>query len=140
MLLSDFLRHSLGLKGTNVGCEQGVCGACTVLLDGAPARSCLTFAVQAAGADVETVEGLSADGKLAPIQEAFRSEHGLQCGFCTPGFLISANAFLDEFPEPSIDEIREHLSGNVCRCTGYQGIVAAVQKAAVLRREAAVGA
>jgi len=139
LLLSDFLRHTLGLTGTHVGCEQGVCGACTVLLDGEPARSCLTFAVQVAGSCVETVEGLAVDGRLAPIQEAFRSEHGLQCGFCTPGFLISADAFLDEHPEPSVDEIREHMSGNVCRCTGYQGIVAAVQKAAELRREAADG-
>ena len=136
MLLSDFLRQELGLTGTNVGCEQGVCGACTVLVDGAPARSCLIFAVQAAGAEIETVEGLAVGGNMAPIQEAFRSQHGLQCGFCTPGFLISANAFLDEYPDPSVEEIREHMSGNVCRCTGYQGIVAAVQEAARLRREA----
>jgi aerobic carbon-monoxide dehydrogenase small subunit len=139
MLLSDFLRYELGLTGTHVGCEQGVCGACTVIVDGSPARSCLMFAVQAAGAEIETVEGLAVDGKMAPIQEAFRSEHGLQCGFCTPGFLISANAFLDEYPNPSVEEIREHMSGNVCRCTGYQGIVAAIQKAAVLRAEAQGG-
>ena len=139
LLLSDFLRQTLGLTGTHVGCEQGVCGACTVMVDGSPVRSCLTFAVQVAGSSVETVEGLAVDGKLAPIQEAFRTEHGLQCGFCTPGFLISANAFLDEHPEPSVEEIREHMSGNVCRCTGYQGIVAAVRKAAELRREVTDG-
>jgi aerobic carbon-monoxide dehydrogenase small subunit len=135
MLLSDFLRHSLGLTGTHVGCEQGVCGACTVLVDGKPARSCLMFAVQASGGDVETVEGLAVNGKLSPVQEAYRSEHGLQCGFCTPGFLMTTKALLDENPDPSLEEIREYLSGNVCRCTGYQGIVAAVQKAAELRRE-----
>jgi aerobic-type carbon monoxide dehydrogenase small subunit (CoxS/CutS family) len=135
MLLSDFLRQALGLTGTHVGCEQGVCGACTVMINGRPARSCLTFAVQVVGANIETVEGLAIDGKLAPIQEAFRREHGLQCGFCTPGFLISANAFLDEYPDPSVDEIREHMSGNICRCTGYQGIVAAIQTAAKLRKE-----
>lgn len=134
ILLSDFLRMELGLTGTHVGCEQGVCGACTILVDGSPTRACLMFAVQAAGAEIETVEGLAVDGKMAPIQSAFRSEHGLQCGFCTPGFLISANAFLDDYPDPSVDEIREHMSGNVCRCTGYQGIVAAVQKAARMRQ------
>jgi aerobic carbon-monoxide dehydrogenase small subunit len=138
-LLSDFLRHTLGFTGTHVGCEQGVCGACTVMINGRPARSCLTFAVQVSGANIETVEGLAMDGELAPIQEAFRVEHGLQCGFCTPGFLMSANAFLDEFPDPTVEEIREHMSGNVCRCTGYQGIVAAIQTAARLRREAANG-
>jgi aerobic carbon-monoxide dehydrogenase small subunit len=135
MLLSDFLRQSLGLTGTHVGCEQGVCGACTVLIDGEPARSCLTFAVQATGREIETVEGLAENGKLDPIQQAYRSEHGLQCGFCTPGFLMSTKALLKENPEPTIEEIREYMSGNVCRCTGYQGIVAAVQKAAELRKE-----
>ena len=140
MLLSDFLRHSLGLTGTHVGCEQGVCGACTVLLDGEPVRSCLTFAVQASGSEIETVEGMAVNGKLDPIQQAYRSEHGLQCGFCTPGFLVSTKALLDENPEPTIQEIRDYLSGNVCRCTGYQGIVAAVQKAADLRKEAGHGA
>jgi carbon-monoxide dehydrogenase small subunit len=140
MLLSDFLRHSLGLTGTHVGCEQGVCGACTVLLDGEPVRSCLTFAVQASGSEIETVEGMAVNGKLDPIQQAYRSEHGLQCGFCTPGFLMSTKALLDENPEPTIQEIRDYLSGNVCRCTGYQGIVAAVQKAADLRKEAGHGA
>jgi carbon-monoxide dehydrogenase small subunit len=139
MLLSDFLRHSLGLTGTHVGCEQGVCGACTVLVDGEPVRSCLTFAVQAAGAEIETVEGLAQGGKLDPIQEAFRQEHGLQCGYCTPGFLLTTKSLLEENPNPSVDEIREFMSGNVCRCTGYLGIVASVQKAAELRKEAANG-
>ncbi|MBS1886144.1 MAG: (2Fe-2S)-binding protein [Actinobacteria bacterium] len=129
-LLSDFLRHDLELTGTHVGCEQGVCGACTVLVDGEPVRSCLTFAVQMEGARIETVEALSADGALHPIQEAFRNTHGLQCGFCTPGFLLTAKALLEENPSPSEAEIREHLSGNVCRCTGYQGIVDAVLEAA----------
>ncbi len=134
MLLSDFLRHTLGLTGTHVGCEQGVCGACTVLLDGEPVRSCLAFAVQAHDCEIQTVEGLAENGKLDPIQEAYRSEHGLQCGYCTPGFLMTTKALLDENPDPSVEEIREYLSGNVCRCTGYQGIVAAVQKASELRR------
>jgi aerobic carbon-monoxide dehydrogenase small subunit len=128
------------VTGTHVGCEQGVCGACTVLLDGEPVRSCLTFAVQASGSEIETVEGMAVNGKLDPIQQAYRSEHGLQCGFCTPGFLVSTKALLDENPEPTIQEIRDYLSGNVCRCTGYQGIVAAVQKAADLRKEAGHGA
>jgi aerobic-type carbon monoxide dehydrogenase small subunit (CoxS/CutS family) len=136
MLLSDFLRHKLGFTGTHVGCEQGVCGACTVMVDGELVRSCLTFAVQVDGTRLETVEGLSSEGKLDPIQEAFRSEHGLQCGFCTPGFLLTTKALLDANPDPSEPEIRDHLSGNVCRCTGYQSIVAAVQKAAELREEA----
>ena len=129
-LLSDFLRHSLGLTGTHVGCEQGVCGACTVLVEGEPTRSCLTLAVQVDGASIETVEGMAQDGELDPIQEAYRSEHGLQCGFCTPGFLLSTKALLAENPNPSVEETREYLSGNICRCTGYQGIIAAVQKAA----------
>jgi aerobic carbon-monoxide dehydrogenase small subunit len=131
MLLSDFLRHGLGLTGTHVGCEQGVCGACTVLMDGEPVRSCLAFAVQVEGSTIETVEGMAGpDGAMSPIQEAYRSEHGLQCGFCTPGFLISTQALLDSDADPSVEKIREYLSGNVCRCTGYQGIVAAVRKAA----------
>jgi carbon-monoxide dehydrogenase small subunit len=134
MLLSDFLRHSLGLTGTHVGCEQGVCGACTVLVDGEPTRSCLTFAVQVQDGDVETVEGLADNGELDPIQEAYRTEHGLQCGFCTPGFLMATKALLEENAAPTVPEIREYMSGNVCRCTGYQGIVAAVLKAAELRR------
>jgi aerobic-type carbon monoxide dehydrogenase small subunit (CoxS/CutS family) len=140
MLLSDFLRHKLGFTGTHVGCEQGVCGACTVLVDGEPVRSCLTFAVQVDGAQVDTVEGLADGGQLDPVQEAFRLEHGLQCGFCTPGFLMSTKALLDENPNPTEAEIRDQLSGNICRCTGYQSIVAAVKTAVELREEAARGA
>jgi aerobic carbon-monoxide dehydrogenase small subunit len=129
--LADFLRDDLRLTGTHLGCEHGVCGACTVLLDGDAVRSCLMFAVQADGAEVTTIEGLSQrDGELTPIQAAFQDEHGLQCGFCTPGFVVSAHAFLNEHPNPSDDEIREGLSGNLCRCTGYQGIIAAVKRAA----------
>jgi aerobic carbon-monoxide dehydrogenase small subunit len=132
-LLSDFLRHSLGLRGTHVGCEQGVCGACTVRINGALMRSCIVFAVSVDGAQIETVEGMSGgDGSLHPIQQAFHTQHGLQCGFCTPGFLLTVQALLEENPEPSDDEIREYLSGNVCRCTGYQGILAAVKEAARL--------
>jgi carbon-monoxide dehydrogenase small subunit len=131
LLLSDFLRHDLGLTGTHVGCEHGVCGACTVLVDGAPVRSCLMFAVQADGAHIQTVEGLApAEGELHPLQEAFHEAHGLQCGFCTPGILMSMAAYLDEHPNPTEAEIREALSGNLCRCTGYQNIVKAVQLAA----------
>ena len=129
--LADFLREDCALTGTHLGCEHGVCGACTVLLDGEAVRSCLLFAVQADGHEVVTIEGLSpADGSLSPIQEAFRQEHGLQCGFCTPGFVVSVTAFLERNPDPSDDEIREGLSGNLCRCTGYQGIIAAVRVAA----------
>jgi aerobic carbon-monoxide dehydrogenase small subunit len=129
--LADFLRDDLCLTGTHLGCEHGVCGACTVLLDGDAVRSCLMFAVQADGAEVTTIEGLSArNGELTQIQAAFQAEHGLQCGFCTPGFVVSAHAFLEENPNPSDDEIREALSGNLCRCTGYQGIIAAVKRAA----------
>jgi len=133
LLLSDFLRHELGLTGTHVGCEHGVCGACTVLLDGEAERSCLMFAVQADGHDVATVEGLS-DGSeggdaLHPLQAAFREAHGLQCGFCTPGVLMTLVPFLREHPDPDEREIREALSGNLCRCTGYQNIVAAVRLA-----------
>jgi aerobic carbon-monoxide dehydrogenase small subunit len=131
LLLSDFLRHELGLTGTHVGCEHGVCGACTVLLDGEAVRACLLFAVQAEGARVETVEGLAAeDGTLHPLQEAFRDAHGLQCGFCTPGILMSMIPFLRDNPRPSEPEVREALSGNLCRCTGYQNIVEAVLLAA----------
>jgi aerobic-type carbon monoxide dehydrogenase small subunit (CoxS/CutS family) len=129
-LLSDFLRHDLGLYGTRVGCEQGACGACTVLMDGAIVRSCLTFAVQADGATLETVEGLADGDELHPIQAAFHKTHGLQCGFCTPGFLLATKALLEEQPNPSEPEIREYLNGNICRCTGYTGIVAAVKEAA----------
>jgi carbon-monoxide dehydrogenase small subunit len=129
-LLSDFLRHDLGLTGTHVGCEHGVCGACTVLLDGEPVRSCLLFAVQAHGHSVTTVEGLGAIDQLHPVQEAFRQAHGVQCGFCTPGILTTVVAFLEGNPDPSEEEIREALSGNLCRCTGYQHIVDAVRLAA----------
>jgi aerobic-type carbon monoxide dehydrogenase small subunit (CoxS/CutS family) len=132
LLLSDFLRHELGLTGTHVGCEHGVCGACTVLVDEQPARSCLMLAVQADGANVTTVEGLSPDldGPLHPVQQAFWDAHGLQCGFCTPGMLISTVALLRERPRPSDEEIRAALSGNLCRCTGYQNVVNAVRLAA----------
>jgi carbon-monoxide dehydrogenase small subunit len=131
LLLSDFLRQDLALTGTHVGCEHGVCGACTVLLDGEAVRSCLLLAAQADGAEVTTVEGLAprAD-ELHPLQAAFREAHGLQCGFCTPGILMSMIPFLREHPHPSEAEIREALCGNLCRCTGYQGIVEAVKLAA----------
>jgi carbon-monoxide dehydrogenase small subunit len=130
LLLSDFLRQELGLTGTHVGCEHGVCGACTILFDGEPARSCIMFALQANGHAVQTVEGLaSADGALAPIQEAFRESHALQCGFCTPGFLMTLSAFLRDHASPSEPEIRDALSANLCRCTGYQHIVEAVTRA-----------
>jgi aerobic carbon-monoxide dehydrogenase small subunit len=129
--LADCLRNQLGLTGTHLGCEHGVCGACTVLLDGEAVRSCLLFAVQAGGGEVTTIEGLGGpDGALSPVQEAFRAEHGLQCGFCTPGFVVSVTALLEENPHPSEPEIRDALSGNLCRCTGYQGIIRAVQRAA----------
>jgi carbon-monoxide dehydrogenase small subunit len=129
--LADFLREDCALTGTHLGCEHGVCGACTVLLDGEAVRSCLLFAIQVDGAEVTTVEGLGGpDGALSPIQDAFRAEHGLQCGFCTPGFVVSVTALLRENARPSEDEIRSALSGNLCRCTGYQGIVRAVQRAA----------
>ncbi|HYR08968.1 MAG TPA: (2Fe-2S)-binding protein [Longimicrobium sp.] len=130
LLLSDFLRHELGLTGTHVGCEHGVCGACTVLIDGEAVRSCLVFAVQADGAEVVTVEGLDSAGELHPLQEAFRDAHGLQCGFCTPGILMSMVPFLRDNPHPDEPQIREALSGNLCRCTGYQNIVASVRLAA----------
>jgi carbon-monoxide dehydrogenase small subunit len=130
LLLSDFLRHDLGLTGTHVGCEHGVCGACTILFDDEPARSCIMLAVQADGHDIRTVEGLApADGALAPIQSAFRDTHALQCGFCTPGFLLTLSAFLRDNPSPAEPAIREALSGNLCRCTGYQHIVDAVTRA-----------
>jgi carbon-monoxide dehydrogenase small subunit len=131
LLLSDLLRHHLGLTGTHVGCEHGVCGACTVLVDGEAVRSCLLFGVQVDGRDVTTVEGLAApDGTLHPLQQAFRDAHGLQCGFCTPGFLLTLVPFLADHPDPSEDEIRAAISGNLCRCTGYQNIVEAVRRAA----------
>jgi aerobic-type carbon monoxide dehydrogenase small subunit (CoxS/CutS family) len=124
--LADVLRHDLGLTGTHLGCEHGICGACTVLVDGAPTRSCLVFGVQAHGHVIETVDGLADNGELNALQEAFWEHHGLQCGFCTPGFLMLATAYLRERTEPSEEEIREMLSSNLCRCTGYQGIVEAV--------------
>jgi carbon-monoxide dehydrogenase small subunit len=131
MLLSDFLRHELKLAGTHVGCEHGVCGACTVLLDGEPVRSCLMFAVQANGRELATVEGLAAaSGDLSPLQAAMHEHHGLQCGYCTPGILMTMTAFLRENDAPSEAEVREALSGNLCRCTGYQNIVDAVLDAA----------
>jgi carbon-monoxide dehydrogenase small subunit len=133
LLLSDFLRHRLGLTGTHVGCEHGVCGACTVLLDGEAVRSCLLLAVQADGAEITTVEGLAAaGGPLHPVQQAFHETHALQCGFCTPGFLLSVVAFLRDSPAPGDEEIRIGLSGNLCRCTGYQNIVRAVRRASEL--------
>lgn len=138
LLLSDFLRHELGLTGTHVGCEHGVCGACTVLVDGEPVRSCLMLAVQAQGHEVSTVESLAADPEhLHPLQQGFWEKHGLQCGFCTGGILMTMVAFLREHPEPTEEQVRVALSGNLCRCTGYQHIVDAVLRgAALLRGEA----
>jgi aerobic carbon-monoxide dehydrogenase small subunit len=131
LTLADFLRHTLGLTGTHLGCEHGVCGACTILLDGLTARSCLTLAVQADGCSITTVEGLApGPDKLNPLQEAFRDNHGLQCGFCTPGMLITLTEFLRDNPNPTEQEVRIAISGNLCRCTGYQGIVAAALDAA----------
>ena len=132
--LADFLREDCALTGTHLGCEHGVCGACTVIVHGDAVRSCLMFAVQAEGGEITTVEGLAPGGELGPVQQAFRQEHGLQCGFCTPGFVVSVHAFLAEHPDPSTTEIREALSGNLCRCTGYQGIVRAVERAAATMR------
>jgi aerobic-type carbon monoxide dehydrogenase small subunit (CoxS/CutS family) len=126
LLLSDFLRHTLGLTGTHVGCEHGVCGACTVRLDGASVRSCLLFAVQADGCEVETVEGLAVDGRLSPLQEAFRTRHALQCGFCTPGILMAAADFVERSPHPTREQVEDLLSGHLCRCTGYEPIVDAI--------------
>ena len=133
MTLADFLREVCRLTGTHLGCEHGVCGACTVLVDGDAVRSCLVFAVQVDGAEVTTIEGIaSPDGSLSTVQEAFRDCHGLQCGFCTPGFIVSVTAFLRDNPDPTDVEIREALSGNLCRCTGYQGIFKAVRRAAAV--------
>ena len=129
-LLCDVLRDDLGLTGTHLACEHGVCGACTVLIDGAAARSCLVFAVQADGASVTTVEGLTPTEGLSPVQEAMRDNHALQCGFCTPGIVVSMTAYLAENPNPSDADLKEALSGNLCRCTGYQGILAAARQAA----------
>jgi carbon-monoxide dehydrogenase small subunit len=134
--LGDVIRDDLGLTGTHLGCEHGVCGACTVLVDGQPARSCLMFAAQADGAELITIEGLAGpDGSLHPIQQAMMEAHGFQCAFCAPGFLMSAVALLDENPDPTTAEIREELSGNLCRCTGYQSIVAGVETAVRLMKE-----
>ena len=135
-LLVDFIREDLGLTGTHVGCEHGICGACTILVNGEAARSCLMLAVQANGAEILTVEGLARDGQLHPLQEAFWEHHALQCGFCTPGMLLTAYDFLKEHPSPTEAEIREGLSAVLCRCTGYQGIIKAVQAAAPKLREA----
>ena len=137
LLLSDFIRHDLGLTGTHVGCEHGVCGACTILFDGQPVRSCLLFAVQADGHNILTIEGLAPDpDHLHPIQEAFHDAHALQCGFCTPGFVMTLKPFLEENENPSDEEIREAISGNLCRCTGYDHIVKAVHIAADKMKEA----
>jgi carbon-monoxide dehydrogenase small subunit len=137
LLLSDFLRHDLALTGTHVGCEHGVCGACTILFDGEPVRSCILLAVQADGHALTTVEALApSPGELHPLQQAFWECHGLQCGFCTPGFLMTLVPFLEENPDPSEAEIRQAISGNLCRCTGYQHIVDAVKLAAERRRQA----
>src|SRR5215831_3020222 len=133
-LLSDCLRHDLRLTGTHVGCEHGVCGACTVLLDGRPVRSCLLLAVSVDGQEITTVEGLAHDGALSPVQQAFADCHALQCGFCTPGFLTTITAGLRDNPHPTEEDAREMIAGNLCRCTGYQNIVAAVLKAAGPRR------
>jgi aerobic carbon-monoxide dehydrogenase small subunit len=129
LLLSDFLRHDLGLLGTHVGCEHGICGACTVLFDNEPVRSCLIFTVQASGHEIRTVESLGTPDHLHPLQEAFNEKHGLQCGFCTPGVLMTVLPFLEEHPHPSEDEIREAIDGNICRCTGYEKIIESVQAA-----------
>ncbi len=135
-LLSDHLRHHLGLTGTHVGCEHGVCGCCTVLLDGAPVRSCLMLAVQAEGHDVTTIEGLAPNGaRLHPVQQAFHECHGVQCGFCTPGFVMSVVGLLGQHPAPTAREIDEGISGNLCRCTGYASIRRAVQRAAELSQK-----
>ena len=137
MLLSDFIRHELRLTGTHVGCEHGVCGCCTVIIDGKAGRSCLAFAVQADGADIRTIESVAGpDGTLHPVQQAFRACHGLQCGYCTPGFVMSIVNYLEEHPNPDLSEdaIREVLSGNLCRCTGYRNIVAAFRRGAELMR------
>ncbi|MBW9210963.1 (2Fe-2S)-binding protein [Mumia sp. zg.B21] len=134
-LLSDALRHDLGLTGTHVGCEHGVCGACTILVDGRPMRSCLLLTVSMDGASLTTVEGLAEEGdRLAPVQQAFKDCHGLQCGFCTPGFLTTITAGLEDNPDPTRDEAREMIAGNLCRCTGYQNIVSSVLRAAEIRK------
>lgn len=128
ILLSDFIREYCGLTGTHVGCEHGVCGSCTVIVDGSAVRSCLMFAVQAEGLEIQTVEGLSQNGELGPLQQNFKECHGLQCGFCTPGILMSTCDYLSKNPEPTTKELKEMLSGHLCRCTGYDGILKAIQK------------
>lgn len=130
LLLADFIRENLDLTGTHVGCEHGICGACTVIMDGDSVRSCLTFAVQADGAEIETVESLGEIDALSPLQEAFREHHALQCGFCTPGMLMTATDLLRKYPLATDDEIRDGISGNICRCTGYEHIVRAIRTAA----------
>ncbi|MGM0591898.1 MAG: (2Fe-2S)-binding protein [Halobacteriota archaeon] len=135
-LLSDFIRHDIGLTGTHSGCEHGVCGMCTILMDGDTARSCLTFAVQADGAEIETVENLGTIDDLHPIQQAFTEKHGLQCGFCTPAMLLTSKSLLDENPNPDREEIREAVANNLCRCTGYQQIVDSVERASELAAQA----
>ena len=133
--LADFLRQELGLTGTHLGCEHGVCGSCTVLVDGASARSCLMLAAQANGTEITTIEGLAVDGELNHLQQAMRDGHGFQCGFCTPGFMMTAAELLRENPHPSEPEVREAISGNICRCTGYQSIVNGIMQAAELIHE-----
>jgi carbon-monoxide dehydrogenase small subunit len=138
LLLSDYLRNHLGLTGTHVGCEHGVCGACTILVDGASTRSCLMLAIQANGLEINTVESLGSPEQLNPLQKAFNEHHGLQCGFCTPGMLMTATEMLQKYPLKTDEEIRELLSGNLCRCTGYQGIVDAVRECAQMRDSGAI--
>ena len=133
--LLDVLREECRLTGTKEGCGEGECGACTVLVDGSPARACLAFAVQMAGREITTIEAIATDGRLSPLQQALHEEHGLQCGFCTPGIVLTFEAYLKEHPDPSEKEIREVLSGNLCRCTGYHNIVAAIRKAAAQMQE-----
>jgi aerobic carbon-monoxide dehydrogenase small subunit len=133
--LADFLRQELGLTGTHLGCEHGVCGSCTVLVDGASARSCLMLAAQANGTEITTIEGLAVDGELNELQQAMRDNHGFQCGFCTPGFMMTATELLRENPQPSEAQVREAISGNICRCTGYQSIVTGIMRAAELIHE-----
>jgi aerobic carbon-monoxide dehydrogenase small subunit len=133
--LADFLRDDCGLTGTHLGCEHGVCGACTIMLNGRAVRSCLVLAVQADGAQLTTIEGLAENGELNPVQQAFRDNHGLQCGFCTPGFIVSLTAYLHDHQDPTDDDLRSALSGNLCRCTGYQGILEAARLAADAGRQ-----
>lgn len=135
LLLVEYIRKVLGLTGTHIGCDTSFCGACTIILDGDAVKSCTLLAVQADGCEILTVEGLEADGKVHPLQQAFSENHGLQCGFCTPGMLMSSLALLEENPDPSVSDIRKRLGGNVCRCTGYQNIIKSVQHAAKALRE-----